>query len=77
SAPEFVQAIPIVGNLIAGLTVAYRTYRDEASREQLELGALFERDERLEAISRLLVAISKKQPLLLFIDDLHLADTPS
>ncbi|UCE43531.1 MAG: ATP-binding protein, partial [Candidatus Bathyarchaeota archaeon] len=27
SAPEFVQAIPIVGNLIAGATVAYRTYR--------------------------------------------------
>ena len=77
SAPEFMQAIPIVGNLIAGLTVAYRTYRDETGREQLGLGALFERDERLEAISRLLVAISKKQPLLLFIDDLHLADTPS
>jgi pimeloyl-ACP methyl ester carboxylesterase/predicted amidohydrolase len=39
--------------------------------------ALFERDTGLEAISRLLVAVSGKQPLLLFIDDLHLADTPS
>ena len=77
SAPEFVQAIPIVGSLIAGLTVAYRTYRDEKGREKLELGTLFERDEGLEAISSLLVAISRKQPLLLFIDDLFLADTPS
>jgi len=78
SAPEFVQAIPIVGNLIAGFAVAYRTYRDEKGKEKpTELGSLFERDEGLEAISSLLVAISKKQPLLLFIDDLHLADTPS
>jgi pimeloyl-ACP methyl ester carboxylesterase len=77
SAPEFVQAIPVVGNLIAGLTVAYRTYKDEAGREKLELGTLFERDEGLEALSSLLATLSKKQPLLLFIDDLHLADTPS
>ncbi|HVP15810.1 MAG TPA: alpha/beta fold hydrolase [candidate division Zixibacteria bacterium] len=40
-------------------------------------GTLFERDEGLEAISRMLVAISGKQPILLFIDDLHLADTSS
>jgi len=40
-------------------------------------GTLFERDEGLEAISSLLVAISEKQPLLIFIDELHSADTPS
>jgi len=78
SAPEFVQAIPIIGNLIAGFAVAYRTYRDEKGKEKrTELGGLFERDEGLETISDLLVAISEKQPSLLFIDDLHLADTPS
>lgn len=78
SAPEFVQAIPVVGNLIAGLAVAYRTYRDEKGREKrVELGGLFERDEGLETLSSLLVTISGKQPLLLFIDDLHSADTPS
>jgi len=78
SAPDLVKAIPIVGQIIAGATVAYRTYRDEKDREKrLELGALFERDEGLETISSLLVAISEKQPLLLFIDDLQLADTPS
>jgi len=78
SAPEFVQAIPIAGNLIAGLAVAYRTYRGEKGKEErAEFGGLFERDEGLEVISSLLVAISKKQPLLLSIDDLHSADTPS
>jgi pimeloyl-ACP methyl ester carboxylesterase len=78
SAPQFVQAIPIVGNLIAGFAVAYRTYKDEKGKEKnTELGGLFERDEGLETISDLLVAISEKQPLLFFIDDLHLADTPS
>jgi len=78
SAPEFVQAIPVVGNLIAGFAVAYRTYRDEKGREKrVELGALFERDKGLETLSSLLVTISGKQPLLLFIDDLHLADTAS
>jgi pimeloyl-ACP methyl ester carboxylesterase/predicted amidohydrolase len=46
-------------------------------RERIGLGTLFERDAGLEAISSLLVAISGKQPLLIFIDDLHLADTPS
>jgi len=78
SAPDFVKAIPVVGQIIAGATVAYRTYRDEKGREKrVEWGTLFERDEGLEAISGLLVAISGKQPLLLFIDDLHSADTPS
>ena len=78
SAPQFVQAIPVVGNLIAGVAVAYRTYKDEKGKEKhTELGGLFERDEGLETISDLLVAISEKQPSLLFIDDLHLADTPS
>ena len=78
SAPQFVQAIPVVGNLIAGFAVAYRTYKDEKGKEKhTELGGLFERDEGLETISDLLVAISEKQPSLLFIDDLHLADTPS
>lgn len=78
SAPEFVQAIPIVGNLIAGVAVAYRTYKDEKGKQKrTELGGLFERDEGLETISDLLVAISEKQPSLIFIDDLHLADTPS
>jgi len=77
SAPEFVQAIPVVGNIIAGLTVAYRTYRDELGSEKMKLGTLFERDKGLETLSSLLATISKKQPLLLFIDDLHLADTPS
>jgi len=78
AAPHFVKAIPIVGQILAGATVAYRTYRDEKGREKrVELGAISERDAGLEAISSLLVAISEKQPLLLFIDDLHLADTPS
>jgi len=78
SAPEFVQAIPIVGNLIAGVAVAYRTYKDEKGEgKRTELEGLFERDEELETISDLLAAISEKQPLLLFIDDLHWADTPS
>jgi pimeloyl-ACP methyl ester carboxylesterase len=78
SAPDFVKAIPVVGQIIAGATVAYRTYRDEKGREKrVELGALLERDEGLEAISSLLVTISGKQPLLLFVDDLHSADTPS
>jgi len=78
AAPHFVKAIPIVGQILAGATVAYRTYRDEKGREKrVELGAISERDAGLEAISSLLVAISEKQPLLLVIDDLHLADTPS
>lgn len=78
SAPHFVKAIPVVGQIVAGATVAYRTYRDEKGREKrVEWGAISERDAGLEAISNLLVAISRKQPLLLFIDDLHLADTPS
>jgi pimeloyl-ACP methyl ester carboxylesterase len=78
SAPQFVQAIPVVGNLIAGVAVAYRTYKDGKGKEgRTEWGGLFERDEGLETISDLLVAISEKQPLLLSIDDLHWADTPS
>jgi predicted ATPase len=70
SAPDFM--------ILAGTTVAYRTYKDEKDKEKIAtLGTLMERDTGLESICDLLVAISKKQPLLLFIDDLHLADTPS
>jgi pimeloyl-ACP methyl ester carboxylesterase len=78
SAPDFMKAIPVVGGILAGTTVAYRTYKDEKDKEKVAtLGTLMERDTGLESICDLLVAISKKQPLLLFIDDLHLADTPS
>ena len=78
SAPDFMKAIPVVGGILAGTTVAYRTYKNEKDKEKVaNLGTLMERDAGLESISDLLVAISKKQPLLLFIDDLHLADTPS
>jgi predicted ATPase len=46
SAPDFVKAIPVVGQIIAGATVAYRAYRDEKGREKrVEWGTLFERDE--------------------------------
>lgn len=77
SAPHFEEVIPLVGQTLAGATVAYPMYRDQGRGKQVELETLLERDKALEAISNLLVAISKKQPLLLFIDDLHSADTPS
>lgn len=78
SAPHLEEAIPVVGQILTGTTVTYRTYRDEKGEDKrVELGTLFERDEALEAISNLLVTISEKQPLLIFIDDLHLADSPS
>jgi pimeloyl-ACP methyl ester carboxylesterase len=77
SAPHSEEAIPLVGQILAGATVAYPAYKDEGRGRQVELETLFERDKALEAISNLLVCISEKQPLLLFIDDLHSADTPS
>lgn len=78
SAPEFVKAIPIVGQILAGSAIAYRTYKEERDREKrVDFKALFERDAGLETISDLLIAISARQPLLIFIDDLHLADTSS
>ncbi len=77
SAPNFEEAIPLVGQILAGPTLAYPTYRYEGRGRQVDLETLLERDKALEAISNLLVAISEKQPLLLFIDDLHSADTPS
>ena len=73
SAPHFEEAVPIVGQILSGATVAY----EKGVEKRVELGSLFERDEGLEVISSLLGSISEKQPLLLFIDDLHLADTPS
>lgn len=78
SYPHFMYAIPVVGPAIAGVGVAVETYKSEETADQeSNWCGLFKRDEAFEAIARLLATISEEQPTVLFIDDLHAADSAS
>lgn len=76
SAPEFVHLTPVIDNIIAGISIVPTAYAEDQFKIDLSnLKSLFESAGELAAVSQLLAALSEKQPIMLFIDDLHLADS--
>ena len=76
SAPEYWQLIPIVYNVIAGLSIVPTTFaEDKFEMGSSNLKFLFESEGELVALSRFLASFSEKQPIMLLLDDLHLADS--
>ena len=75
-APEHKQLIPMVDDIITGFSAVSTTSTEEIFEDGSSgLKSLFESEGELVALSRLLNALSEKQPILLFLDDLHLADS--
>jgi pimeloyl-ACP methyl ester carboxylesterase/DNA-binding transcriptional ArsR family regulator len=76
SAPEYRQLIPIIDKMITGLPIVPAAFaEDKFEMGSSNLKFLFESEGELVALSRFLVAFSEKQPIMLFLDDLHLADS--
>ncbi|MFC1487433.1 alpha/beta fold hydrolase [Thermoproteota archaeon] len=76
SVPEFVQLVPIIDKIIAGFSILPTiSYEHEFKMDSSSMISFFESATELVDLSQCLVALSKKQPLILFFDDLHLADS--
>jgi pimeloyl-ACP methyl ester carboxylesterase len=76
SVPEFLQLVPLIDNVVGGLTAIPSSFsEDELKMDASRLKLLFESAEEFVAVSNFLASLSKKQPIMLFVDDLHLADS--
>ncbi|HUU87817.1 MAG TPA: alpha/beta fold hydrolase, partial [Candidatus Glassbacteria bacterium] len=70
------QLIPVIDNIIAGLSIIPSTFAQDNLRTDLsDLKSFFESTEELVTLSRFLAALSEKQPIMLIVDDLHFADS--
>ena len=76
TAPEFLETISIIDNIIAGLSIipAFST-REKFETDSSSLKLFFESAGELAVLSQLLAALSKRQPIILFLDNLHFADS--
>ena len=78
TAPRFQLAIPFIENFIARSPMAAKAYEEETmENEPDDMASLFQSEEGIATLSHLLVSFSEKQPIMLFIDDLHHADSSS
>ena len=76
AAPEYEQLVSMIDNVVTGFsTVSTAFAEEEPENRSGDLKALFESEGELVALSRLLITLSEKQPIMFFLDDLHLADS--
>jgi len=76
--PKLTLKIPLVDNIITSPSIATKTYtKGIRGIGPNDLESLFQRDEENAILSQLFASFSEKQPIMLFIDDLHLADSSS
>jgi len=75
-APEYNHLIPIIDNMITGVPLITTSLSKNESKMNLNnLESFFDSAEELEALAHLLAALAEKQALILFVDDIHLADS--
>jgi pimeloyl-ACP methyl ester carboxylesterase len=76
TAPEFLETISIIDNIIAGLSIIPAFSASEKfEMDSSSLKLFFESAGELAVLSQLLVVLSKRQPIILFLDNLHFADS--
>jgi sugar-specific transcriptional regulator TrmB/pimeloyl-ACP methyl ester carboxylesterase len=76
--PHFMSLIPVVDNLLSSLTLGFGPYSDEIRiNSQEDLAFLLKSESAIANLAKLLISFSAKHPLLLFVDDMHLADSSS
>lgn len=76
--PKLALTIPLVDNIITSSSIATKTFTKEIRGiGPNDLESLFQSEEDNVLLSQLFASFSEKQPMMLFIDDLHLADSSS
>jgi pimeloyl-ACP methyl ester carboxylesterase/sugar-specific transcriptional regulator TrmB len=78
TSPEYAPMIPLIDKIIMGYPIdvsVVNTNKLNINKDGLR--PLFETARELVILSQLFAAFSEKQPIMLYIDDLHLADTYS
>jgi pimeloyl-ACP methyl ester carboxylesterase len=76
-APQFTSLIPVVDNIVSSQSTRIRLFSEESSSSQEDLAFLLESESCIANLAQLLINFSKKQPLVLFIDDMQFADSSS
>jgi pimeloyl-ACP methyl ester carboxylesterase/sugar-specific transcriptional regulator TrmB len=77
-APQLTCLIPFVNNILSNFNKETETYPAEIKESAQENLALFLKSEtNFVNLAKLLVHFAEKQPIMLFIDDMHLADSSS
>ena len=76
-APQFTSLIPVVDNIISSQSTRIRVFSEELLGSQDDLAFLLERESCIANLAQLLIFFSKKQPLVLFVDNMQFADSSS
>jgi len=75
-APQFTSLIPIVDNIVSNQSTRIRLFSEKSSSQE-DLASLLESESCIANLAQLLIIFSKKQPLVLFIDDVQFAESSS
>ena len=77
-APHFMSLASIVDNISSNLSMEIRAYSEEMKAStQEDLAFLLKSEAYIANLAELLIRFSDKQPIMLFVDDLHIADSSS
>jgi pimeloyl-ACP methyl ester carboxylesterase/sugar-specific transcriptional regulator TrmB len=76
-APQFTSLIPVVDNLVSNQSTRIRLFSEESLSTQEDLAFLLESESCIANLAQLLIFFSRKQSLVLFVDDMQFADSSS
>jgi pimeloyl-ACP methyl ester carboxylesterase/sugar-specific transcriptional regulator TrmB len=76
-APQFTSLIPVVDKIVSSQSTRIGVFLEESLGSQEALALLLESESRIANLAQLLIFFSRKQPLVLFVDDMQFADSSS
>jgi pimeloyl-ACP methyl ester carboxylesterase/sugar-specific transcriptional regulator TrmB len=72
--PQLMTVIPAINNLFSNLSFRPKVHSDQFGTSE-DLALLLKSELIFENLAKIIISFSFKQPLILFVDDLHLADS--
>jgi pimeloyl-ACP methyl ester carboxylesterase/sugar-specific transcriptional regulator TrmB/KaiC/GvpD/RAD55 family RecA-like ATPase len=76
-APQFTSLVPVVDNIVSSQNIRIEVFSEEALVSQEDLAFLLKSESCIANLAQLLILFSKKQSLVLFVDDMQFADSSS